>query len=139
MMFEMTRTSDLLVGGKASYQLMRLSLDRLFDATDNDADKVVAVKELRRLVSSIFSDEKTITEKNDAVNKVMDFFDKNDDDQITEAEFIKGFELWAMEADKSTSSSDFFPKNMGTQVTNSPNFVGQYLSGFDCFGFRCRS
>ncbi|XP_047955245.1 sodium/calcium exchanger NCL-like [Salvia hispanica] len=90
----------------------------LFDATDNDADKVVAVKELRRLVSSIFSDEKTITEKNDAVNKVMDFFDKNDDDQITEAEFIKGFELWAMEADKSTSSSDFFPKNMGTQVLN---------------------
>lgn len=98
---------------------MGLSLDRLFAATDNDADKVVAVKELRRLVSNIFSGGKTSTEENDAVNKVMDFFDKNDDDQITEAEFIKGFELWAIEAKKSTSDSDFFPKNMGEQVTNS--------------------
>ncbi|XP_057764345.1 sodium/calcium exchanger NCL1-like [Salvia miltiorrhiza] len=48
-------------------------------------------------------------------SQFLDLFDKNDDGVITEAEFIKGFEQWAYEAEKSTSDK---PKNLGEQVLN---------------------
>ncbi|KAH6829133.1 hypothetical protein C2S53_014827 [Perilla frutescens var. hirtella] len=90
----------------------------LFDETDKNDDNFIATKEMRKLVSNIFRAGKTDIDKNDAVDKVMDLFDKNDDGKITEEEFIKGFKQWAYEAERSYPDNDFFPKNMSQQLLN---------------------
>lgn len=93
-------------------------LCRLFAEADEDADKSIATKEMRKMVSNIFRAGNTGIEKNDAVDKVMNLFDTNHDGKITLEEFIIGFRQWANEAEKSASDNDFLPKNMGQQLLN---------------------
>ncbi|GKV02059.1 hypothetical protein SLEP1_g14543 [Rubroshorea leprosula] len=72
-------------------------IKKLFHTIDENHDEHLSAGELRALILGIRFEEIDL-DKDDAVNKVMKYFDTSNDQRISEREFVDGISKWLNEA-----------------------------------------
>lgn len=78
---------------------------RLFQETDRDANKCLTLAELENLILEMQSG-KVDVDKDYAISKILNSFDRNNDKIIQEGEFVEGCKKWIEEATQLAQSDD---------------------------------
>ncbi|KAL3345234.1 hypothetical protein AABB24_024271 [Solanum stoloniferum] len=87
-------------------------IKRLFHETDRDADKCLTLAELENLILEMQSGKVVDVDKDYAIYKILNSFDKNNDKIIQEEEFVEGCKKWIEEAAQLAQSDDSSSKRI---------------------------
>uniref|UniRef100_M1C3U6 Calmodulin n=1 Tax=Solanum tuberosum TaxID=4113 RepID=M1C3U6_SOLTU len=87
-------------------------IKRLFHETDRDADKCLTLAELENLILEMQSGKVVDVDKDYAISKILNSFDKNNDKIIQEEEFVEGCKKWIEEAAQLAQSDDSSSKKI---------------------------
>ncbi|KAM3251421.1 sodium/calcium exchanger NCL1 [Capsicum annuum] len=90
-------------------------IKRLFHETDSDANKCLTLAELENLILEMQSG-KVQVDKDYAISKILNSFDKNNDKKIEEEEFVEGCKRWIEEATQLAQSDDSNSKKILRKV-----------------------
>ncbi|KAM3285005.1 sodium/calcium exchanger NCL1 [Capsicum chacoense] len=90
-------------------------IKRLFHETDSDANKCLTLAELENLILEMKSG-KVQVDKDYAISKILNSFDKNNNKKIEEEEFVEGCKRWIEEATQLAQSDDSNSKRILRKV-----------------------
>ena len=79
----------------------------MFEEVDSNGDNCVSQAELKKLVTSLHFGK--AVDEEEAVNKIVQDFDINSDNMISEEEFVDGFTKWVLSSPTQAPHSKALP------------------------------